>query len=175
MLTAANCIHAKGGDNYVLRSEDMYVLFSEFDEQNSNYLNRKVSEFSLHPDWDTELESKWDADIAIIRLSNEVPFDLFTPICLNRNTNEEYYGKLGSFVSLDLKKWSLNIKQSIIKWETKIIDSDTCFNENPYFQEFNVLDFNSSVCVENLAGNGPPRTGNTFDNSLKFLINLKKH
>lgn len=99
IVTAAHCFHFK--HETAIREADEATFY--LGKHNLESLNEKnvisagVSEFKIHPSWDSNSES-YDGDIAIAILSRTISFNKFVkPICLWTSTSDstDLVGKNG--------------------------------------------------------------------------------
>jgi len=83
-ISAAHCIRDKGSESELLRT-DIIVLLGAYDLTSRferGVKQRDVEEIHVHPDW-REYSDKYDADLAILVLSEIVSFTNFVrPVCL---------------------------------------------------------------------------------------------
>jgi len=85
VITAAHCIWNKGTP-IAFTPDEIEVRLGKYNlsianEQQSLTVN--VEAVALHPDWKSDVQSKFDADIAILTLSKNVKFtNAIKPICL---------------------------------------------------------------------------------------------
>ncbi|XP_037040377.1 protein artichoke-like [Bradysia coprophila] len=84
VLTAAHCIHGKFS-NVILSPDELTVRLGAYNltaTNESGVVNRNVTQIHVHPDWNV-LEEKYDADIAILVLNENVTFSSqIRPVCV---------------------------------------------------------------------------------------------
>lgn len=84
VLTAAHCLQYKG-DDFPKSPNELIVYLGKWnltDETEKNAVKAISDEFFIHPDWKPS-SSRWDADIALIRLITNVTFSKYIhPVCL---------------------------------------------------------------------------------------------
>lgn len=91
LLTAANCIHPKHGNRQL--PSDTFVVLGDHDLQNPLGIGREIhgsKKIFIHPKWDSK-SVKYDTDIAVIELTNEVKLnEHIMPICLWNNHEDPH-------------------------------------------------------------------------------------
>ncbi|XP_037043063.1 insulin-like growth factor-binding protein complex acid labile subunit [Bradysia coprophila] len=84
VLTAAHCIQGKFS-NVILSPDEITIRLGAYNltaVNESGVVNRNVTQIHMHPDWSV-LEEKYDADIAILVLNENVTFSSnIRPVCL---------------------------------------------------------------------------------------------
>lgn len=86
VVTAAHCVHNKDeSPSMKRRAQDALFFIGRHNLDNwaeKGYIQSGAKELIVHPDWDVE-DDKYDADIAIAVLVNEVTYSQYIkPICL---------------------------------------------------------------------------------------------
>jgi len=83
VLTAAHCLHPKGQSRKREAASHVIVGAHILDIPESTEQRLFVSLFIIHRDWDTTDGTRYDADIALIKLKDQVRYTKFSrPICL---------------------------------------------------------------------------------------------
>lgn len=89
IFQAAHCVQAKGAEAK-LQPRDITAYVGAFDLKNThdeNVARRLISTISIHKDWKHN-DIKYDADLAILFLSNPVEFSEFIqPVCLTADAS----------------------------------------------------------------------------------------
>ncbi|CAH1735925.1 unnamed protein product [Chironomus riparius] len=84
LLSASHCFKNKG-DRVAMKPDNVYSLLGIYDLSRideSGVIRAQVSSIKIHSDWNTQIET-YDADIAILRLTNEITFtNYIQPACL---------------------------------------------------------------------------------------------
>ena len=83
-LSASHCFKNKG-DTSVFRADKVYSLLGIYDLSRSDetgVVRAEISSIKIHSDWNSQKET-YDADIAILRLVNDITFtNYIQPACL---------------------------------------------------------------------------------------------
>ncbi|KAL7013544.1 hypothetical protein ACKWTF_015456 [Chironomus riparius] len=81
VLTAAHCIQNKAATR--LSADQISVTLGAVDSSNNNGDIYDVIDVKTHPEWNTTYDTKFDADLAIIKLNSSVEFSPYVqPACL---------------------------------------------------------------------------------------------
>lgn len=79
--SAAQCIHNKASTR--LTPDQISITLGTIDFSNNNGVIVDVINVTIHPEWNTTYNTKYDADIAIIELKQTVEFsETIQPACL---------------------------------------------------------------------------------------------
>ncbi|XP_070504868.1 uncharacterized protein [Chironomus tepperi] len=82
ILTAAHCIENKGPDQR-LSADQISTTLGAVDISNNNGVIYDVIEIKIHPEWNATRGTKFDADLAIIKLNQSVKLsENIQPVCL---------------------------------------------------------------------------------------------
>lgn len=94
--TAAHCIHNKAVTR--LSHDQISITLGAIDSSNNNRNIFDVIEVITHPEWNTTHDTRYDADLAIIKLKNSVEFsEHIQPVCLP--TSDEKVFEVTGFVA----------------------------------------------------------------------------
>jgi secreted trypsin-like serine protease len=83
VLTAAHCIHPKYSERFNTRDISLLLGAHDFDDHHERGVYTVSPEtIILHPEWNPHVD-KYDADIAVLIVENEVPLTTFIrPVCI---------------------------------------------------------------------------------------------
>lgn len=150
VLTAGHCIQDK--EREVLLARDILLLFGVHDlndrNQNGVY-SASAAEVTMHPDWNPYGE-KYDADIALITVDDEIPYTRFIqPICIASDEIEATEGFVtGWGKSEDESKLHENIPKVL---KVPIWTNEHCYLEA---EEFTKLASRRTLCAGSRDGTG---------------------
>lgn len=150
VLTAAHCIQDKQRER--TKTRDIFVLLGAHDLNNrhtpGSYL-AAPSDIIIHPDWSPFTE-KYDADIAVMIIEDEVPFNKFIkPICMASSDMEVTEGYVtGWGKSEDETKNHENIPKEL---KLPIWKNEDCYRESI---EFAAISSKRTICAGNRDGSG---------------------
>lgn len=84
VVTAAHCLHPKGDE--LTDTESFEILLGKWnlsDKAEPNALNVAPDQIKIHPDWNTTQNTRFDADLAMIRLAHDITFTPhIRPVCM---------------------------------------------------------------------------------------------
>lgn len=90
-FTAAHCIQEKL-EPIKLEPREVFIRLGSFNIKDRNEpgsVERDVVRIEINPAWDINSE-KWDADIAVLFMNDEVPFtNIIQPVCLPTESSIE--------------------------------------------------------------------------------------
>lgn len=140
----------------IIPANERKILLGVYDFNNENETDRQIhtiSEIIIHPDWKFLINSSYDSDVAVLKLTDEVEFTHYIrPICLVKpysfieTINHGLvvgYGK-----SEDLSKEHENIARFV---ETPIHSNEHCLLSNAVFRE---MSSNRTFCGGYANGTG---------------------
>lgn len=129
LIIAAHCLHPKNGK--LLNSQELLVVLGAHDLSLKHENGRKsiyADEIILHPNWNAKEPSRYNDDIAIIKMTESVIFSEFIrPICITNEMLNFGKGKVvGWGASRNFGEFE-NISRIV---ELPIIKLDRCLLEN---------------------------------------------
>jgi secreted trypsin-like serine protease len=156
ILTAAHCIQDKG-EHEQRRPEHAYVVVGKHDlksQHERSFRVASIKKFIVHSSW-KPYRHKYDADIALIILQNQLDFnERIKPICLPSQTVElsSLIGKSGTVAG-----WGTNEENDPIAdvpsiMEIPIISEDDCVNSNFHYE---IVMSHRTFCTAGNMGRGP--------------------
>ncbi|KAG6445011.1 trypsin-4 [Manduca sexta] len=89
LITATHCVHG-------IEASRLTVLVGEYDVNSSQAAGYQVSHVAQHPDFN---KYSYDCDIAVLRLEEPLPDNLYRPACLPDWTDEHYLEGVDAIVS----------------------------------------------------------------------------
>jgi len=99
----AHCIYEKGTVE-PFEAAQVEVQLGKFDLTNDNEestLRCDLSEIRIHPDWKSERDATFDADISLLTMVKEIEFsDAISPVCLPFPRTDKVVTGEGVIVSL---------------------------------------------------------------------------
>ncbi|CAH1735855.1 unnamed protein product [Chironomus riparius] len=128
IVTAAHCF-IDNAANINHESPDINVILGghNLDITEMNRISASVKSINIHSDWNQK-ESSYDADIAVLELTEEIQFDDFIqPICLIESDAENFDnlpGKIIGFNKIDDLDSGMTSKVYIIKHQTCSTNKD---------------------------------------------------
>ncbi|KAL7011481.1 hypothetical protein ACKWTF_014277 [Chironomus riparius] len=132
VVTAAHCIKKK--DTKEKEASDISVLLGADELDNPNEQGRKkfsVESIHIHNAWNPHT-IKYDADIAVLKLSGNVTFGTWIqPVCIAKFNAPLSYFKTGIVVGFGKTEKAGTHSNVPMKANTPIRESDDCYNEYP--------------------------------------------
>lgn len=148
ILTAAHCIEGKRESRLEAENCLAIIGISDLEKEFPESKIRKISEFHIHPDWNSKSRF-WNGDIAVgVFKKLFEPTDFYKPICLNDKSIDNFYDQQGTVIG-----WgSTNIDGSghstiANEFSATIISNDRCRTESPGLINFSNR---TSFCAGNL-------------------------
>jgi len=126
VVSAAHCFFDKNGENPT-QASDVRIVLGEHDTTitTESKIPRKVVEVSIiktHPDYVSDTSNN---DIALLKLSEEVDLNVYTPACLP-NTKDNFEGKNAWVYGWGYTSYGGVSPNELLEVEVPIVSNDVC-------------------------------------------------